>query len=260
MANFRQGDWYDHPRHYECLFESETEREADFLEAAFRQYGTPPVRNLLEPGCGSGRLVIEMARRGYAVTGLDRNVRSLAFLRQRLRKRGLRATLKLQDATAFTLRRRSDAAFCTFNTFRHFLSEEAAQSHLESVALALRPGGLYVLGLHLLPLDVAEECVERWSGRVGQTRVTATLRVLAMDRRLRRERLRLSLHVRSPQRVWRLRSEFDLRLYTAGQLRRLLAKIPTFELLDVFDFWYEIDRPLALNDEITDTVLVLRRR
>ena len=49
-------------------------------------------------------------------------------------------------------------------------------------------------------------------------------------------------------------------MYTAGQFRRLLAKVPELELCDVYDFWYEIDQPLELDDEISDTVFILRKR
>jgi hypothetical protein len=84
--------------------------------------------------------------------------------------------------------------------------------------------------------------------------------VLATDRRRRLETVRVSLLVRSRGNQFRLRDEFPLRLYTAAQLRRLLAKVPSLELAEVFDFWYEIDRPLKLDDEISDTVLVLRKK
>jgi hypothetical protein len=49
-------------------------------------------------------------------------------------------------------------------------------------------------------------------------------------------------------------------MYTARQFRSLLCRVPDWELCDVFDFWYEIDQPLTLNDDITDTVFVLRKR
>jgi hypothetical protein len=49
-------------------------------------------------------------------------------------------------------------------------------------------------------------------------------------------------------------------MYTAAQFRRLLTAVPQLELCDVYDFWFDIDQPLELNDEITDTVFVLRRR
>jgi len=66
--------------------------------------------------------------------------------------------------------------------------------------------------------------------------------------------------VRSRGKEIRLRHEFAFRMYTAGQFRRLLRTVPSFELCDVYDFWYEIDEPLRLNDEISDTVFILRKR
>ena len=50
-----------------------------------------------------------------------------------------------------------DIAYCFVNTFRHLLTEEDAVQHLQSVAASLRPGGLYLLGLHMLPPDADEE-------------------------------------------------------------------------------------------------------
>ena len=49
-------------------------------------------------------------------------------------------------------------------------------------------------------------------------------------------------------------------MYTAGQFRRLLAAVPSLELCDVYDFWYEIGHPLKLNDKMADTVFILRKR
>ena len=87
-----------------------------------------------------------------------------------------------------------------------------------------------------------------------------TLRVLSTDRRRRIEVLRFSLRARTAKRDLILRNEFEFRMYTARQFKRLLASVPQFELCDVYDFWYDIDQPLALNDEITDTVFILRKR
>ena len=162
--------------------------------------------------------------------------------------------------TDFRLAAPVNAAFCPVNTFRHLLGEEAARCHLECVAAALRPGGIYVLGLHLLPPDASEEDIERWTERQGKTQVTVTLRVLATDRRRRIERLRVSLLARENGKELRLRDEFSFRIYTARQFRRLLAGVPSFELCNVYDFWYEIDQPLPLSDDRADTVFVLRKK
>src|SRR2546430_14996721 len=65
----------------------------------------------------------------------------------------------------FRLRRRVDAAYCTISTFRYLLTEQAARYHLRCIAGSLRQGGIYVLGLHLLPLSVDKEDVVCWTER-----------------------------------------------------------------------------------------------
>ena len=157
--------WYDYPAYYDLAMRSETPLEADFIEAACRKYCPFPARRLLEPACGTGRLVAEMAARGYAAVGFDLNESALAYLRRRLARRGLRGEVFAADMADFTLAEPVDAAYNTFDSFRHLLDEQSAQRHLECVAASLRPGGIYILGLHLLPPDADLECTERWTAR-----------------------------------------------------------------------------------------------
>ena len=251
---------YDYPQYFDLTFREETKLEADFIEAACQKYGRWPAERLLEPGCGGGRLIVELARRDHEMVGLDTNLPALAYLAGQLRRRKVDAEIFVADMSQFRVPRQVDAAFCTFNTFRHLATEQQAVQHLRCVARSLKRRGIYILGLHLLPLDVDETCIERWTAQHGQVRVTVTLRVLSANRRLRSEEIRMSMLVRNGQREMRMRSEFSLRMYTPAQFRALLRKVPEFELCDVFDFWYEIEAPLRLNDEITDTVVVLRKR
>jgi hypothetical protein len=72
--------------------------------------------------------------------------------------------------------------------------------------------------------------------------------------------LRVSLLVRTVRRELRLRDEFPFRLHTASQFRRLPRAVPCLELCDVYDFWYEIDHPLRLDNVISDAVFILRKR
>jgi SAM-dependent methyltransferase len=259
-SNILQTSWYDCPQYYDIAFRSETRPEADFIEAACRKYCPFQARRLFEPACGTGRLITELAARGYRMTGLDLSGPSLEYLKRRLIRRRLRASILQADMADFHLAAPVDAAYCTFDGFRHLLTETAARGHLQCVADSLRPGGVYILGFHLLPLDADEECTERWTERHGGTQVTVTLRVLETDRRRRIERLRVSLLVRQKTKEVRLRHDFPFRMYTAAQFRRLLAAVPSFELCDVYDFWYEIDKSFELNDDRADSVFILRRR
>jgi SAM-dependent methyltransferase len=251
---------YDYPQYYDIAFQAYTRREVDFIEAACRKYCPFDARRFLEPACGTGRLVIGLAARGYQVTGFDLSKPALGYLRRRLARRRLYAETFEAEMSDFRLGRPIDAAYCTLGTFRHLLMEQAARGHLECIAGSLRPGGIYVLGLHLLPLDVDKEDARRWTEQRGETKVTVTLRVLRIDLRRRIENLRVCLLVRLGSKELRLRHEFQFRTYTARQFRRLLDSVPSLELCDVYDFRYDIEQPSALNDEMAYNVFVLRRR
>src|SRR5262245_7216739 len=156
--------------------------------------------------------------------------------------------------------RRVDAAYCTMSTFRHLLTEEAARNHLHCIADSLRPGGIYVLGLHLLSSDGGGEDTERWTQRRGGTKVIATTRVLRIDLRRRIENLRICLLVRRDSKELRVRYEYQFRTYTARQFQQLLRSVPSLELYRIYDFWSAIDQPIILNDKVVYGVFVLRRR
>src|SRR5206468_5178553 len=139
MARSRvlQASWYDYPQYYDIVFQAYTQREADFIEAACRKYCPFGARRLLEPACGSGRLIIELAARGYQVTGFDLSQPALSYLRRHLARRRLQAEAFEAEMSDFRLGQPVDAAYCTISTFRHLLTEEAARGHLECLAGSL---------------------------------------------------------------------------------------------------------------------------
>ncbi len=250
---------YDYPEYWDLAFRDESQLEADFFEAAFKRFATRPVRRLLVPGCGGGGLVVEMASRGYDAAGFDISPAAIDYLQKRLDEHGLKGDAYVADMTDFRVERPVDAIFSTFNTFRHMLDEQASESHLKAVAKALAPGGLFILGLHILPPDADEECIERWSREEDGVRVTVTLRVLETDWNERREVLRFNLRVKHGETDLKLRTDYPLRIYRVGQVQSLLAKVPELELCGVYDFWYDLDEPQSLDEEISDTVFVFRR-
>lgn len=255
-------NWYDHPQYFDMVFRNETAAEVAFFDQAFRRFADLPVRRLLEPGCGSGRLVAEMAARGYRVTGLDLSQAMLDYLARRLKRRGLNADLVLADMTEMKFTEKFDSAFCTFNTFRHLIDERDAVSHLRSVADHLHPGGIYLLGFHLIPMDADPECIERWKASHGGTNVSVTLRVIDFNRRTRQETLRVSIKAQKRSgKIERIRSEFPLRIYTPAQARQLLNKVDdVFEIRSIHDFDYDIDEPREFDNDLTDALFVLKRR
>lgn len=251
--------WYDYPQLYELGFLKETPKESKFLEAVFKKYVPFPVNRVLELGCGSGRLVCDMATRGFSMTGLDLNPTALEYCKKKLKKLGFKGETVVGDMTNFKFDQPFDAAVNAINTFRHLESEEAALAHLDCVAEHLKPGGVFVLSLHLLPIDGDLWGTERWAAVDEDLSVYYALTVVETSMKTRLEKLRISMLVKKKHESFRLSDHITLRIYTAPQLKSLVAKAKKFKLIAIHDFWYDIESTQKLNAEAVDTILVLQR-
>jgi SAM-dependent methyltransferase len=260
MIELTSESLYDHPRIYDLLFGSDWKAEFDFLLAAFDKFPGRRVRSVFEPACGTGRLLFKLAQKGYAVSGNDLNAKAVRFCNQRLIRHGFGPTAFVGDMSCFSLPAKVDAAFNLINSFRHLHSEAAALAHLRSMADNLAPGGLYVLGLHLTPAGACQCTRESWSARRGHLAATSRMWSIDVNRRARRERFGMAIDVYTPLNQFRLTEEVVFRTYTAGQFRRLLAHVPELELIETFDFAYDIERPVRLDGNTEDVVFVIRRR
>jgi len=97
------------PIYEENEFTKDTLREVDFL---VDEFGLPSGASILDIGCGTGRHSIELARRGYAVTGLDLSKEMLAKAAQAADASGVEVEWIHSDAARFSLSRKYDAAVC----------------------------------------------------------------------------------------------------------------------------------------------------
>jgi SAM-dependent methyltransferase len=127
-----------HAELYDRAFAWDIEDEVDWLLA---QLG-PECRSVLEPGCGSGRVLEALARRGVEAVGIDRSPAMVELARAR----GLEVVVA--DMTDFDLGRAFDGALCPINTLAHLSPEELGR-HLERMGRHLRPGARYLVQLQL---------------------------------------------------------------------------------------------------------------
>jgi SAM-dependent methyltransferase len=251
---------YDYPRYYDLVFGSDWKAEYDFLGAVFDKHATGRVRRVFEPACGTGRLLFRLAQAGLAASGLDLNPRAVDFCNKRLARHGLPPSVFVGDMADFRLPRPVDAAFNTINSFRHLLTEAAAQSHLACIAAALRRGGIYILGLHLTPTEGTAIDEETWSARRGHLGINTNLKTFGLDLRRRTEHCRMVMDIFTPTRQFTIVDELVFRTYTRPQILRLLAAVPALELAAIYDFRYRLDHPVEILPDTQDVVLVLKKK
>jgi SAM-dependent methyltransferase len=132
-------DLYErHAELYDAAFAWDIEDEVDWL---LERLG-PGCRSVLEPGCGSGRLLEPLARRRREAVGIDRS----AAMVELARARGLKVAVA--DMTDFDLGRTFDGAVCPINTLGHLTPGELAR-HLERMGRHLPPSARYLVQLQI---------------------------------------------------------------------------------------------------------------
>src|SRR5512138_1360083 len=107
--------------------------------------GLKPGARVLDACCGPGRHSLELARRGYRVTGLDLTESYLEAARETASAEGLSIEFLRGDVRAF--RRPGAFALCLnlFTSFGYFKSREEDIGTLRNFRASLAPGGALVL-------------------------------------------------------------------------------------------------------------------
>ena len=118
-----------------------TRTEADFLE---RMLAPPARAQLLDVPCGDGRLSLELARRGYRMTGVDISSDFLEFAREDSRREGLEIEWRLSEMRDLPWEALFDGAFCAGSSFG-FLGDHGDAEFLAAVARSLKPGAGFVI-------------------------------------------------------------------------------------------------------------------
>jgi SAM-dependent methyltransferase len=119
----------------------QTRREIEFLEESLQ-----PSRDsqILDLGCGDGRHALELAGRGYQVTGYDLSLPLLIRAADEAQRRDLHVNFVHGDFRELSFGDQFDAAYCLFTTFGYF-DDDTNRKMIQAVNNALRVNGRFLL-------------------------------------------------------------------------------------------------------------------
>jgi SAM-dependent methyltransferase len=100
---------------------------------------------VLDLCCGPGRHSLELARRGFKVTGLDRTASYLEQARSRAHEEGLDIEFVQEDMRAFCRPDAFDGAINVFTSFGYFEDPAEDRKVLANLYRSLKPGGCVLL-------------------------------------------------------------------------------------------------------------------
>ncbi|MFH1652210.1 MAG: class I SAM-dependent methyltransferase, partial [Chloroflexota bacterium] len=107
--------------------------------------GISPGMHILDLGCGPGRHSLELARRGFRVTGVDRTRVYLDEASQRAAVAGLDIEFVHEDMRSFYREGVFDAAINMLTSFSYFEDPEEDRQVVANVYRSLKPGGVFLL-------------------------------------------------------------------------------------------------------------------
>lgn len=257
-------DLYDHPAWYDILFRKGSSAQARGLLRVARAWLPTRRRRLtfVEPACGTGRLLVPLARFGQCVLGYDRNPAMVAYAAARLAAAGSGPTARivaadLTGASGVLGTEVADVAFTLDNSMRLLPDTAALAAHLEDTARLLVPGGLYILGLTFHDPDRAGPTEDVWEGRRGSCRVRQVVQFLppAPPSRARHEEVIEHLAVETPRGARHFDARWRLLLVRRTNFERLVRE-SAFDWVGTVDSSGESISPGTFESQW----LLLRRR
>ena len=144
-------EWFTNDRFWQLLYPymfdadrlATTQQEVDGILAL----GAPAGRRVLDLCSGPGRHAVELARRGYAVTGVDRSL----FLMERARERAAAAGVAVEwvqaDMREFERPESFDLAINMFSSIGYFENDRENSRPLQMLHRNLAPGGAALIEL-----------------------------------------------------------------------------------------------------------------
>ncbi len=173
---------YRHPEYYDIAFAvDDVAREVNFFEAAIAEYSRVGVHRVLEIACGTAPYLAEWQRRGYRYCGLDLSPSMLDAGRTKAASLGIAADFVAADMRNFDpgIIGPVDLAYVLLGSI-YVGSNREFLGHLDRVAQALAPGGLYLLD-SVVWFVTFRGYRRRWTRHHGGVSVRMTYRAEPID-------------------------------------------------------------------------------
>lgn len=210
---------------YDEYLAERTPVEMDQLEALLAL--RPPLR-ILDLPCGQGRHAIELARRGYDVTGVDLSPFMLKVAEERARAEGVRVRWLAGDMREAIADERFDVVLNLFTSLGYFADEADDRRVVDAAASMLAPGGRFVLEVINGERIMAQFQEREWF-TVGQA---AVVERRTLDRASRRMVVERTVSTSNETEV----SIHALRLYDRSGIDAML-RAADFSRVDLYGDW-----------------------
>ncbi len=227
---------YEKPEIYDLAFGWDPTIEVNFYEKLIRIHCSN-ARRILEVGCGTGRLILEFARRGYEAYGLDLSHNMVRYALEKARRMNIRVLLFVADMVKFNMATSVDVVLSALSTFRHIVNLEDVKMHLETIYNILNPGGIYILDLYIVNPQNPSWKNECWKLVYDRLTVECLWSYLAkpnLKDMIAYEGCTIKVKFKGG-RVVEFRDKFKMRIWTFKAFKDLTSNLKLFSIDGVYD-------------------------
>jgi len=154
----------DYARLYETFYEQKDYRgECDLIEAMAKRYGTSSGRQLLDVGCGTGGHALELASRGWQVSGVDRSRAMLENAHRNAMSRALAGRVRFieGEAESFEFGERFDVVLMMFAVLGYIHENDGLQRALANLRHHISDSGLLMFDCWYGPAVLTARPIDR---------------------------------------------------------------------------------------------------
>ena len=246
---------YDNPKYYEIAFSfRDINAEVDFIEKLIVKYSKIPVKTFLELASGNSPHIAELCKRGYGYIGIESNAEMVGYANSKIKENNFPAEIIKGDMIDFSIKEPADCALVFLGSL-YVKSDEELKKHLDSVARAIKSGGLYVLDgvASFYPEDVH---TQSWEEKRGDIEITVTYKAEWIDEKEKLLSGTITLDVNDNGAIKRIEHSEIRKIYTAEEFISKAQETGFWENAGAFgDF--DIESP---PKEKSRNILVLRRK
>ncbi len=256
-------DLYNHPFYYDLAFGWDQTEEIKGLEKIWKKHYPREVKTVLEPACGSGRVLVALAQHGYSALGYDINPNMVEFAREKLIKEGVEKKAKAVegDMVNFTWEGKFDISLNLINSLGYLLEPDLVKEHLASTARCLRENGLYIIQISFrIPQEELPK-QQTWVEQKEGVSIETTWQVLKENQEKKLSQHRCIMKVKEKGVEGKLEEEHTMASWTYPSFKKAIQETGFWELLAIYnENFQEVEKGKTIDGKQGNLYLVLGKR
>lgn len=135
-------EWFNSPYYYQLYFKRDKTEAAAFIDKLLDYLKPRPGSLMLDIGCGKGRHSVQLASKGFDVTGIDLSERSID---QAKKRESGHLHFFVHDMRLLFWINYFDYAFNFFTSFGYFNTQREHNNAMRTISQSLKQDGIFVI-------------------------------------------------------------------------------------------------------------------